>query len=212
MTAFITAPVVVAAFSASSAVMNPVDLPRSGDPATQHSMQEQVPHWTLATDASSIASSSSFEPVLPEAATLVGFGVLVLLCGAAAWVWAEAVVPVSRTKLALSKKNGPVRVYLDELREAAHTNGTDVPLGVVAAGNFSVARSDDRAWERWLFADWLEKPQSAKGGRKKDPALPILKDAKWNSGDNPVLVATALILLGVIVTAITERLSTTIGF
>ena len=50
---------------------------------------------------------------------------------------------------------------------------------------------DGRDFERWLFTDWLSKP-GAKGGRQKEPALPILKDAKWNSGDNPVLVTAAM--------------------
>ena len=49
---------------------------------------------------------------------------------------------------------------------------------------------DGRDFERWLFSDWLNKP-GAKGGRQKEPALPILKEAKWNSGDNPVLVTAA---------------------
>ena len=50
---------------------------------------------------------------------------------------------------------------------------------------------DGRDFERWLFSDWLNKPNT-KGGRQKEPALPILKDAKWNSGDNPVLVTAAM--------------------
>ena len=31
---------------------------------------------------------------------------------------------------------------------------------------------DGRDFERWLFSDWLNKP-SSKGGRQKEPALPI---------------------------------------
>ena len=50
---------------------------------------------------------------------------------------------------------------------------------------------DGRDFERWLFTDWLNKPDK-KGGRQKEPALPILKQAKWNSGDNPVLVTAAM--------------------
>ena len=71
-------------------------------------------------------------------------------------------------------------------------------------------RSSSRAFERWLFTDWLRDNKSArKAGRQKEPALPILKDAKWNSGDNPVLVATLLIGIGVLVSAVTERVATT---
>jgi hypothetical protein len=50
---------------------------------------------------------------------------------------------------------------------------------------------DGRDFERWLFTDWLNKLDK-KGGRQKEPALPILKQAKWNSGDNPVLVTAAM--------------------
>ncbi len=67
---------------------------------------------------------------------------------------------------------------------------------------------DGREFERWLFSDWLNKPTSVKGGRQKEPALPILREAKWNSGDNPVLVTAAIMMLGVILASITERIAT----
>ena len=65
---------------------------------------------------------------------------------------------------------------------------------------------DGRDFERWLFSDWLNKP-SSKGGRQKEPALPILKEAKWNSGDNPVLVTAAIMMFGVVLASITERVA-----
>jgi hypothetical protein len=136
-----------------------------------------------------LPSGSTFEPVIPEMSTLAGFGSIVVLCILACYVWANQVVPVSRTNLAISKKNGEVRMYLDELRDGA-SNTTEA--------------NDGREFERWMFTDWLEKP-AGKGGRQKEPAIPILKDAKWNSGDNPVLAASALIGAGVIFTALTER-------
>jgi len=132
------------------------------------------------------APQQTFDPVLPDTTTLVGFGSLIVLCAAAAWVWANQVVPVSRTKLVLSKKNGDVKEYLEGLQE-----------------------DSTRPVEQWLFTDWLEQ-QKARGGRQKEPALPILKSAKWNSGDNPVLVATALIGAGVVFTSVTERVLETI--
>lgn len=88
-------------------------------------------------------------------------------------------MPVSRTKLAMSKKNGAVREYLDEL------DGGD----------------SSREFERWLFSDWLRKDR-----QKKPRAIPLLK-GKWNSGDNPVLVASALIAAGVLLTSVTERIA-----
>ena len=66
--------------------------------------------------------------------------------------------------------------------------------------------NDGRDFERWLFTDWLENNKSAgKPGRKKEPALPILKNAKWNSGDNPVLVTFAMMMVGVLIASVTER-------
>ena len=65
---------------------------------------------------------------------------------------------------------------------------------------------DGRDFERWLFSDWLNKP-GTKGGRQKEPALPILKEAKWNSGDNPVLVTAAIMMIGIVLASITERVA-----
>lgn len=157
-----------------------------------------------------------YEPILPQTETLVGMGLIVLLCIAACWTWANQVVPVSRTNLAISKSRGEVKEYLNGLKEseavankevenefltkATNVEGTDAPVPS------SAPSKDDRSFERWLFTDWLQDNKSArKAGRQKAPALPILKDAKWNSGDNPVLAATALIGLGVLFTAVTER-------
>ncbi len=109
-----------------------------------------------------------------------------------------------------------VREYLDGLRLVdddtvaddefgAYTKATplaisDVDLSVAPVGGTTgdtatrptAAEGDGRDFERWLFADWLNKATNGKGGRRKEPALPILKDAKWNSGDNPVLVTAAM--------------------
>jgi len=142
-------------------------------------------HSFLTASVETLPSGSTFEPVVPDTSTLIGFSSIVVLSAVAVYVWANQVVPVSRTNLAISKKSGPVRDYLDEL----NTNTTD-----------------DRDLERWLFTDWLEKP-AVKGGRQKEPAIPVLKDAKWNSGDNPVLAASALIGLGVLITSVTERVA-----
>ncbi len=72
------------------------------------------------------------------------------------------------------------------------TSGDD--YAVVAGGDMLRPNmvKDGRDFERWLFSDWLNRPTNGKEGRRKEPALPILKDAKWNSGDNPVLVTAAM--------------------
>jgi hypothetical protein len=144
--------------------------------------------------SATLPSGSTFEPILPDTSVLLGFLGIILVSALAGWVWANQVVPVSRTNLAISKRSGPVKEYLDELRESG------------ANTTVSNATDSSRAFEQWLFTDWLEKPEK-KAGRQKEPALPILKNAKWNSGDNPVLAASALIGLGVLFTSVTERIA-----
>ena len=174
--------------------------------------------------ASSSASSQVFEPVLPDSSLLIGMGSVVLLCIVAGIVWANEVVPVSRTKLAISKSRGEVRDYLDELsgsRSSIDEDGIELGATMIAEGteeqqikestnnNDELIKpnvGDGRDFERWLFSDWLNNNKS-KGGRQKEPALPILKKAKWNSGDNPVLVTAAIMMLGVVVASVTERIA-----
>lgn len=140
------------------------------------------PHNMLIASSESLAAPArSFEPILPDTSALLGFGVVVAISIVAAIVWNTQVVPVSRTKLALSKKSGDVKEYLDGLKET---------------------EDSDRKFEQWLFTDWLQTSRT-----KKDPALPILPKAKWNSGDNPVLAATALIIVGVVISSIVEKLA-----
>ena len=139
-----------------------------------------------------------------------------VLCVVAALVWNNSVVPISRTKLAISKSRGEVKQYLDELEEGGAAPTLTNSASSLEDGEESAAtsmkisnedvESDGRDFERWLFTDWLEGRKSgSKAGRQKEPAIPILKSAKWNSGDNPVVVTSALMFLGVIVASLTER-------
>lgn len=123
-------------------------------------------------------STISFEPILPDTTTLAGFGILTVLCVIAAFVWSNDVVPVSRSKLAISKSRGDVKAYLDDLKIA-----------------------DDRPFQTWLFSDWLTENKS-----RKAPAIPLLKRAKWNSGDNPVVVTAAIMMVGILVASVSERI------
>jgi len=137
-----------------------------------------------------ITSAKEFEPILPDTSALLGILAIVLASAAATWVWANQVVPTSRTKLALQKREGgEVNDYLEELK-----------------ADKKLENGGERKLEQWLFTDWLEQ-KSAKTGRQKEPALPILKKAKWNSGDNPVLAATALIMAGVFLASAIEKLT-----
>lgn len=175
-------------------------------------------------DNSVVSTTSLAEPigvydaVLPQTETLVGMVVIGVLCMVLYFVWSEQVVPVSRTKLAISKNRGEVKAYLDDLRASAdpahtdmemtNTSGILVDSDSIDTGPKSSRPSSERSFERWLFTDWLKDNKSErKGGRQKEPALPILKDAKWNSGDNPVVVASLLMLIGLVLSALTERIS-----
>jgi len=122
----------------------------------------------------------TFEPSLPDTSALIGMGTVVLLCVVAGFVWSNEVVPTARTNLAISKSRGDVKEYLDEIKEAGES---------------------ERKLEKWMFSDWLNK------GQQKEAAIPFLKKAKWNSGDNPVLVTTLIMGIGVIIASFTERVS-----
>ena len=99
--------------------------------------------------------------------------------GAAGFVWWTQTVPARRLEVSRSKKSGEIAELLDELDEAEATG--------------------DRKLERWLLTDWREP------SRRKEPALPMLPKSKFNSGDNPILAAAALILSFGLANALAER-------
>jgi hypothetical protein len=122
-----------------------------------------------------------YEAVLPPPENLIGMGLVVILCIGCAWYWTEKVVPVSRANLAISKSRGEVKEYLDGLRatdpklvEDTNTSLRDRVLDhdVNDASNEDVGdkielsdasaspRSSERAFERWLFSDWLVESKS----------------------------------------------------
>ena len=225
-------------FFSSQPILDFPSVTRSTGDISATSITSMPSSISLSNEDLSTMAATEFDPILPSTSTLLGMGVIVLLCVVTGWVWANVVVPNARTNLAKSKRDGPVKDYLEELQQSTPASSTD--MGTVTSNNIDssttleadVGRSgavsgtetsidvaaparqptttDDRALERWLFTDWLTDNKSAaskKPGRQKEPALPILKKAKWNSGDNPILVATALIILGVVATSITERVA-----
>ena len=99
--------------------------------------------------------------------------------GAAGFVWWTQTVPAKRLEVSRSKKSGEIAELLDELDEAEATG--------------------ERQLERWLLTDWREP------SRRKEPALPMLPKSKFNSGDNPVLAAAALIMSFGLANALAER-------
>ena len=64
----------------------------------------------VATSASRtvVGEAVAFDPVIPDISALLGMGGVILICIVAGFVWANEVVPVSRTKLAISKNRGEV--------------------------------------------------------------------------------------------------------
>ena len=106
--------------------------------------------------------------------------------GGAAYYWWTVTVPQKRLEVSRSKKGGDIAELLDELETA----------GEAADGRLTAG---DKRLERWLLSDWLD-PQ-----RRKDPALPFLPKSKFNSGDNPIIAAAALILAFGVANALGER-------
>lgn len=166
-----------------------------------------VPAITIAELGS---ETKTFDAVAPDTSILVGFGLVLVLSVIASFVWAQEVVPISRTKLALSKRDGEVKEYLDELKQGYYNStNVDSSSDLVDKDRIQVRPNvgDGRDLERWLFTDWLNNNKSRGRGRQKEPALPILKNAKWNSGDNPVLVTAGLMMIGILLAAVTERVA-----
>lgn len=161
---------------------------------------------TLCADISGEVNQQTFEAIPPDTSTLLGFGVIILISLVAGTVWSNEVVPVSRTKLALSKRDGSVKEYLDELKKDGYTTQLDEEgNSLLEGGQIPIKPNvgDGRDFERWLFSDWLNNDK----GTRKPSAIPILKKANWNSGDNPVLVSVAILGAAVLITSIAERIS-----
>jgi hypothetical protein len=122
-----------------------------------------------------IISTKTFEPQL-QMEQLQSMGIVTSVLILVSLYWWNVVIPAKRTEVAKSKNRGEIKEYLDDIRD-----------------------DDDRNFERWFLSDWLNK------SKNKPAAIPFLKKAKWNSGDNPVLVAFAGIFSLVLVASIAER-------
>lgn len=130
-----------------------------------------------------------FDAQLPPTEVLEGFVGLALLLSFVTYFWWNIIIPQKRRELAISKSRGEVNDLLSSLEESESSAEDKDSLG--------------RSFQRWLFADWL---QQRKKKEAKPAAIPFLKKAKWNSGDNPVLVAFAAIFSLVLVSSVTERI------
>lgn len=122
-----------------------------------------------------IINAKTFEPQL-QIEQLQSMGIVTFALILVSLYWWNIVIPAKRTEVAKSKNRGEIKEYLDDIRD-----------------------DNDRNFERWFLSDWLNK------SKNKPSAIPFLKKAKWNSGDNPVLVAFAGIFSLVLVASIAER-------
>jgi len=122
-----------------------------------------------------IVNTKTFEAQLPIE-QLQSMGIVTFVLILVSMYWWNVVIPAKRTEVAKSKSRGEIKDYLEDIRA-----------------------DDDRGFERWFLSDWLNK------SKNKPAAIPFLKKAKWNSGDNPVLVAFAGIFSLVLVASIAER-------
>ena len=134
------------------------------------------------------------------------------------YFWWAVLVPAKRTELSKDKRDrgeGSLGGYLQELRDAdkavaaaalaSQFKSPEEELVVRAEGSgegevavaVPVAVQDARTFERWLLRDWLSEQS-----QQKAAALPFLPKAKFNSGDNPILVATGLIMVTGVVSSL----------
>ena len=137
------------------------------------------PSSAARTQALAYTPSPMDTTVLAQQAVVIG-----LSAGAYAY-WSSVIVPQKRTELSKSKRGGEIDEYLAELE--TEDGAAERPL------------------ERWLLSDWVDARSKDGPRERKVSAIPILKDAKWNSGDNPVLAAAALILAAGIASSLGER-------
>lgn len=135
---------------------------------------------------SGLLSAAVYEAQIPD--NLGAFVLVFLTLAGTSAYWWEVIIPQARTKLAISKSKGDVRALLDEIVEDDSNEDGDMS-------------PEKKAVLRWFFTDWLNKKTP------KPAAIPFLKKAKWNSGDNPILVAFGGIMACVIAASLAERAS-----
>ena len=88
---------------------NPLDLDASSHYVLQNGLN------TMLSASASTVPEKTFEAIAPDTSILVGLSIVVLVSIAAGFVWNNSVVPISRTKLALSKRDGEVRTTLCDI-------------------------------------------------------------------------------------------------
>ena len=92
--------------AATTSVASPSPLSVVLDPSPLLSSNHLISAASDIATVDVVESARVFEAVAPDTSLLAGFGIVVVLCIVAGYVWANEVVPVSRTKLAISKSRG----------------------------------------------------------------------------------------------------------
>jgi hypothetical protein len=126
---------------------------------------------------SKLLATEIYDAQVPTEATL-GLLTTTAILGIAGAIWWNDVIPQKRNEVAISKRKGDIKDMLDEIRDAEPSS---------------------KRFERWFFNDWLNPS-------RKDAAIPFIKKVKWNSGDNPILVAFAGIFAFVLAASLAERI------
>jgi type II secretory pathway pseudopilin PulG len=189
------------------------------DPSTQLSAASAT---SVLTDYYAQGSSVVYDADM-SGDVLARFAVIFAVLLGTALYWWQVVIPQQRTRLAISKSRGQVKQLLDQLvTDDGTANGTSSSTittdncmttvtsetsgdsAVVSNGNDGFS-AEQKSLLRWFFSDWLDRREGRRGG-KKPAAIPVFSQgAKWNSGDNPILVAFGGIMACVIAASLAER-------
>lgn len=136
----------------------------------------QAAHTPSSSPRRSSSRLHAYDPGPVDSSVIIGQLSVIAVSASAAAFWWYVTVPEKRLELSRSKKGGEIKELLDDLEE-----------------------DSDRKVERWLLNDWLNPD------KRKEPALPFLPKGKFNSGDNPILAAGALIMAAGVANALGER-------
>jgi hypothetical protein len=128
----------------------------------------------------------AYTPSAVESDTIIQQSIVLAGTALPALYWWRVTVPEKRLEISRSKKRGELKDVLDDLAQENDVAGSPT--------------SGQKKLERWLLTDWLREE------KRKEPALPFLPRSKFNSGDNPILVAGSLIVLTGVLSAIIKRI------
>lgn len=92
-----------------------------------------------------IDSAKVFEAQM-SSETALGMSILIVLLSGVGLFWWNIVIPQARTKLALSKSKGEVKIFLDSLKD----DDTEEKIALIEKTS-PILQKD---FLRWFFSDW----------------------------------------------------------